>query len=94
MYYAICVDRRGYCPSHNLRYSRPLTGNREADKEHNRTKRIFEDRTGLRCAGNTGSFLLQTYLRDTGEVMNDLSVPIVIGGRHWGAVRIGYRADD
>ncbi|BEH09108.1 MULTISPECIES: methyl-accepting chemotaxis protein [Geobacter] len=94
MYYAICVDRRGYCPSHNLRYSRPLTGNREADKEHNRTKRIFDDRTGLRCAGNTGSFLLQTYLRDTGEVMNDLSVPIVIGGRHWGAVRIGYRADD
>ena len=91
MVYAICVDRRGYCPSHNLRYSRPLTGNREADKEHNRTKRIFDDRTGSRCATNANRFLLQTYLRDTGEVMNDLSTPITIAGRHWGAVRIGYR---
>ncbi len=94
MYYAICVDRKGYCPSHNLRYSRPLTGDPAVDKDHNRTKRIFNDRTGIRCATNTQSFLLQTYLRDTGEVMNDLSTPITIGGRQWGAVRIGYRADD
>ncbi len=94
MYYAICVDRRGYCPSHNLRYSRPLTGDAAVDKDHNRTKRIFNDRTGIRCATHTQSFLLQTYLRDTGEVMNDLSTPIILGGKHWGAVRIGYRADD
>lgn len=64
------------------------------DKDNNRTKRIFNDRTGSRCAANTQSFLLQTYLRDTGEVMNDLSTPILVGGKHWGAVRIGYRADD
>lgn len=94
MYYAISVDRKGYCPSHNLRYARPLTGDAAEDKEHNRTKRIFNDRTGIRCATHTQSFLLQTYLRDTGEVMNDLSTPITIGGKHWGAVRIGYRADD
>uniref|UniRef100_A0A831XFX5 Methyl-accepting chemotaxis protein n=1 Tax=Geobacter metallireducens TaxID=28232 RepID=A0A831XFX5_GEOME len=94
MYYAICVDRKGYCPSHNLRYSRPLTGDPAVDKDNNRTKRIFNDRTGSRCAANTRSFLLQTYLRDTGELMNDLSTPITIGGKHWGAVRIGYRADD
>jgi len=94
MYYAICVDRTGYCPSHNLRYCRPLTGDPAVDKDNNRTKRIFNDRTGSRCAANTQSFLLQTYLRDTGEVMNDLSTPITIGGKHWGAVRIGYRADD
>ncbi|GLI37434.1 methyl-accepting chemotaxis protein [Geobacter hydrogenophilus] len=94
MYYAICVDREGYCPSHNLRYSRPLTGDAAVDKDHNRTKRIFNDRTGIRCATHTQSFLLQTYLRDTGEVMNDLSTPITVGGKHWGAVRIGYRADD
>ena len=94
MYYAICVDRQGYCPSHNLRYSQPLTGDRDYDKDHNRTKRIFNDRAGIRCATNSQNFLLQTYLRDTGEVMNDLSTPIIIGGKHWGAVRIGYRADD
>jgi methyl-accepting chemotaxis protein len=32
---------------------------------------------------------MQTYLRDTGEVLVDLSVPVHVAGRHWGALRIG-----
>ena len=36
---------------------------------------------------------LNTYLRDTGEVINDLSMPIFINGRHWGAVRVGFDSD-
>jgi len=35
---------------------------------------------------------LQTYKRDTGEVMHDLSVPIYVRGRHWGGFRVGYRS--
>jgi len=35
--------------------------------------------------------LLQTYTRDTGELMHDLSVPIQVQGRHWGGLRLGYR---
>jgi len=92
VFYAICVDDRGYCPCHNLRYSKPLTGDPDVDKVNNRTKRMFDDRTGSRGAKNTAGFLLQTYQRDTGEVMNDVSIPLYIGGRHWGGVRIGYRA--
>jgi methyl-accepting chemotaxis protein len=38
--------------------------------------------------------LIQRYLRDTGEVLVDLSVPVVVQGVHWGAVRIGYRQVD
>ena len=90
MFYAICVDRSGYCPSHNRRYSQPLTGDVRIDKNSNRTKRIFSDKTGAQCATSKEPFLLQTYLRDTGEVMNDMSTPIIIQGKHWGAVRIGY----
>ncbi len=93
MFYAICVDRTGYVPSHNLRYTQLLTGDRQKDKDGNRTKRIFNDRTGLRAATNEDIFLLQTYLRDTGEVMNDMSTPIVIAGKHWGGIRIGYSAE-
>jgi methyl-accepting chemotaxis protein len=88
--YAICVDRSGYCASHNLRYTQKLTGDIKKDKDGNRTKRIFNDRTGIRAATNEDLYLLQTYLRDTGEVMNDLSTPIHIRGKHWGGVRIGY----
>jgi methyl-accepting chemotaxis protein len=88
--FAICVDNNGYCPCHNLRYTKPLTGDPEQDKNNNRTKRIFNDRTGIRCARNTDGFLLQTYRRDTGEILNDMSFPLVINGRHWGGIRIGY----
>jgi methyl-accepting chemotaxis protein len=94
MFYSICVDRSGYCPSHNKRYTQPLTGNVMKDKDGNRTKRIFNDKTGIHAATNQEPFLLQTYMRDTGEVMNDMSTPIVIDGRHWGGIRIGYINED
>lgn len=90
--YAGATDNKGYFGTHNKCYSKPLTGNYEKDLLENRTKRIFSDRTGQRCAQNITPCLLQTYKRDTGEVMHDLSVPIYVNGRHWGCFRIGYRA--
>lgn len=88
--YAICTDRNGYVPTHNKCFSQPLTGDPAKDLASNRTKRIFNDRTGARCGTNTEPLLIQTYKRDTGEVMHDLSVPIFIQGRHWGGFRVGY----
>ncbi len=85
------VDVNGYLPTHNSRYSRPLTGIGDTDTKWNRTKRLFSDRTGLAAAHNKEPYLLQRYSRDTGEVMSDLSVPVIIRNRHWGAIRIGYR---
>lgn len=90
--YAGAVDNNGYFPTHNKKFSKPLTGNYETDLMNNRTKRIFNDRTGARCGSNREPFLLQTYKRDTGEVMHDLSVPIYVHGKHWGGFRIGYRS--
>lgn len=90
--YAGAVDSNGYFPTHNTKFSQALTGNYQIDLVNNRTKRIFDDRTGKRCGANTKPFLLQTYKRDTGEVMHDLSVPIYVDGRHWGGFRIGYRS--
>jgi methyl-accepting chemotaxis protein len=92
--YTVLVDRFGYLPTHNARYSQPLTGNLAIDLVNNRTKRIFNDRTGLAAARNRAPFLVQRYQRDTGEIMADLSVPVMVKGSHWGAVRIGYRAVD
>ena len=88
--FVIIVDSNGYVPTHNSRYSRPLTGDKEIDSANNRTKRLFNDRTGLAAAKNIEPFLLQQYNRDTGETIYDLSVPIFVRGKHWGAVRIGY----
>ncbi len=92
--FAVLVDRNGYLPPHNQRYAQPLTGNLANDLVNNRTKRIFNDRTGLAAAQNEAPFLIQRYQRDTGETMADLSVPVIVRGVRWGAVRIGYRPLD
>lgn len=92
MIYAGAVDINGYFPTHNKRYSKPLTGNPEVDMVNNRTKRMFNDPTGIRSAQHTNKFLLQTYKRDTGEIMHDISVPIFVKSKHWGAFRIGFKA--
>jgi methyl-accepting chemotaxis protein len=89
--YAVLVDKHGYLPTHNQRYSQPLTGNTAVDLINNRTKRIFNDRTGLLAARSQAPFLFQRYERDTGESMVDLAVPVFVKGQHWGAVRLGYR---
>ncbi len=88
--FAICVDVNGYGPTHNSIFSNPLTGDPEKDVSGSRDKRIFNDPTGYRSAQNTENFLLQTYMRDTGEILSDLSLPIHINGRHWGAIRLGF----
>jgi methyl-accepting chemotaxis protein len=91
--FCIAVDRNGYLPTHNTRFAQPLTGDAEVDSVKNRTKRIFNDRTGLAAARNQQIYLLQRYSRDTGEQMSDLSIPITISKRHWGAIRIGYQTN-
>ena len=90
--FAGAVDINGYFPTHNQRFSKPLTGNIATDTMNNRTKRIFDDSTGIRCGQHTHKFLLQTYKRDTGEVMHDVSAPIIVNGKHWGGFRIGFKA--
>ncbi|EKD33787.1 MAG: Methyl-accepting chemotaxis sensory transducer [uncultured bacterium] len=88
--FVVAIDKNGYVPSHNSRYSRPLTDDPDYNAKNNRAKRMFNDRTGLAAARNTAPYLRQKYSRDTGEELFDLSVPIDVEGRHWGAIRIGY----
>ena len=91
--YAIACDRNGYVPTHNKRFTQSLTGDEARDIAGNRTKRIFGDAVGKRCGSHEVPFLLQTYRRDTGEIMHDISAPIYVKGRHWGGFRIGYRTE-
>lgn len=88
--FVVLVDNNGYLPAHNTIYDKPLTGDYEKDLVGNRSMRIFNDPTGLAAARNTNPVLLQTYMRDTGVVMNDISTPIYFEGKHWGGLRIGF----
>ncbi|NWA02149.1 methyl-accepting chemotaxis protein [Pseudomonas gingeri] len=92
--FAIACTPQGYVPTHNQAFSQPLTGDVAKDTLQNRTKRKFDDRTGIRCGSHQQPVLLQTYTRDTGELMHDLSVPIMVKGRHWGGLRLGYKPEN
>jgi HAMP domain-containing protein len=86
--FAIGVDENGYLPTHNTRFQKPVTGDPAKDLAGNRTKRIFDDPVGLAAARSLERSLLQVYRRDTGETMWDVSAPILVKGKHWGAFRV------
>ena len=88
--YVLLVDRNGYAAAHNSRYDQPLTGDYATDLAGNRSMRRFDDPVGLASARNTNPYLLQVYARDTGEIMQELSRPVRVGQRHWGAVRLAF----
>jgi methyl-accepting chemotaxis protein len=89
--YAILTDVNGYVPTHNTRFAQPLTGNMAQDYINNRSKRLLGDLASFAAAHNEAHYLLQRTRLETGDVVYDLSVPVIVRGRHWGCVRIGYR---
>ncbi|MEA1923221.1 MAG: methyl-accepting chemotaxis protein [Pseudomonadota bacterium] len=94
--FAAAVDTNGYLPVHNRKYSQPQRANDPAWNAANcRNKRMFDDRVGLASGRNTEDFLLQAYRRDMGggkfAMMKDISAPITVQGRHWGALRAAYK---
>ena len=94
--YCIAVDRNGYVPTHNRIYCQPQRpGDVVWNTANSRYRRIFDDRTGLASARNRRPFLLQTYRRDMGGgqfvLLKEVSAPVMVRGRHWGGLRIGYR---
>ncbi|MEO9586218.1 MULTISPECIES: methyl-accepting chemotaxis protein [Marinobacter] len=93
MVFAIAAAPDGYVPTHNRDFAHAPTGDSKVDLVKSRSKRLFNDRTGARCGSHTQNMLLQTYRRDTGEVMHDLSVPVYVNGNHWGGFRLGYKPD-
>jgi methyl-accepting chemotaxis protein len=86
----VCTDRNGYLPTHNSNASMPPTGDLVLDTRQCRDKRIMNDRYGLRSATYEGRLLLQTFVRDNGDLTVELVLPIRQGGRPWGAVRYGF----
>lgn len=93
--FCAAVDRRGYLPTHNRKYSKPQGKDPAWNTANCRNRRMFKDRTGLAAGQNEAPYLLQTYLRDMGGgdyvMMKDLSVPVYVYGRHWSGLRLGYR---
>jgi methyl-accepting chemotaxis protein len=71
-----------------------MTGDPKVDIPNSRHQKIyFTVETEKRRSRNIEPFLFQTYMRDTGEILNDLSLPIKVQGRHWGALVCGFKPE-
>ncbi|MCA1941085.1 MAG: methyl-accepting chemotaxis protein [Caenispirillum bisanense] len=92
--FCVAVDRNGYLPTHNRKYSQPQGKDPVWNAANCRNRRIFNDPVGLGAGRNTKPFLLASYKRDMGGgkvvMMKDVSAPITVQGRHWGGFRMGY----
>lgn len=92
--YALALDRCGYAPTHHSEFSRAQSGDPQQDLLYSRHKRFFRGSDAeIRRAENLKPSLFQTILRDTGEIINDLSLPIHVHGRHWGAFIVGLKTE-
>lgn len=93
--FCAAIDRNGYLPTHNLKFSKPHGPDAAWNTANGRNRRIFNDRVGLAAGRNRADFLVQTYRRDMGggkfTLMKDVSAPIVVQGRPWGGVRLAYK---
>ncbi|WP_425098343.1 methyl-accepting chemotaxis protein [Tropicibacter sp. S64] len=93
--FCAAVDRNGYLPTHNLKFSKPQGDDPVWNAANCRNRRIFNDRVGLKAGQNQNAFLLQVYRRDMGGgvfvLMKDLSAPISVRNRHWGGLRLAYK---
>lgn len=90
--FCACLDRNGYLPVHNKMYSHPQRpGDAAWNTANSRNRRIFNDPEGLAASQNLRSYLIQSYARDMGGgkniMLKEISVPIRVGGRHWGCFR-------
>ena len=88
---ACAFDVNGYLPAHNSKISQPMTGNFEKDNALSRHRRLYNaTRAERRRAEQTSPFLLLTFIRDTGEIMNSISIPMYVNGQHWGNFCTGF----
>jgi methyl-accepting chemotaxis protein len=92
--FVVIANLDGYVPVHHPDYSQPQGDDPVWNDAHCRNRRFFLGRTEITGARNSQPFLLQTYRRPMGgntfSLMKDVAAPIMVTGRQWGGLRIGY----
>jgi methyl-accepting chemotaxis protein len=93
--FCVAIDRNGYVPVHNRRYSQAQRpGETLWNATNCRHKRICGDRADLIAARSSRPFVVQSYAdayEEGGPAVHEIAVPIRALGRHWGGFRMAYR---
>ena len=95
--YCSGIDRFGYVPTPHARYDHAPTGDFLIDAAQSRQKRKYEESVIQSAAMFQSSpgqaTLVQEYWRKPGGKTWDVAAPIIVKGQHFGAFRVGVRAD-
>jgi methyl-accepting chemotaxis protein len=93
--FCVAIDRNGYVPVHNRRYSQAQRpGEILWNATNCRHKRICGDRADLIAARSSRPFVVLSYAdahEEGGPAVHEIAVPIRALGRHWGGFRMAYR---
>src|SRR5690606_3452884 len=89
--FCLPLDSEGFVAIHFSEFSHPMTGDPEVDLKRSRNMRFFglalpEDKQRYQ---DRSLFQLSSYIRDTGEIMINVTVPVTVRDRHWGGVFMG-----
>lgn len=76
--HCVAVDRQGYAAVSD-------------DSGAQGPQRFHDDPAGLAAARSGRAFLVQLWPGEGAATVREVSAPIRVQGRHWGAVRMGYR---
>jgi methyl-accepting chemotaxis protein len=90
-------DRKGFLAVTVRQYAQPQTADAQRNEAYSRNRRFHRNRATVKACANSGPFLLQGFRRSVNGVVamfKDVSAPLLINQRHWGAVRIIYRTSD
>jgi methyl-accepting chemotaxis protein len=92
--FTISFDVNAYAPTHNSKYSLPQRSDPAWNLVNCRNRMKHNQAPPSANAASSQSILVQTYRRDLGggkfAMLKVVSVPLIIGGRHWGGAAIGY----
>lgn len=88
--YAIAVDQHGYLSTGDTVRKDPAAKEEEKGRISGKTKSILKDDVSVKSTKNITEGFLQIYQNSKEETMWDISSPIYVKDKHWGAFRIGF----
>jgi hypothetical protein len=93
--FAVLMDKNGYVPTHNSKYSKSQTSNYNQDIIYSRSKRKFISYRGIKkILDYHGDDTIRVlYHRDTGETLWNIGAPVRLDGQQWGSFIIGVNLE-
>ncbi|MGY6551851.1 MAG: methyl-accepting chemotaxis protein [Erythrobacter sp.] len=94
---AACTDMNGFLPTHLTERSRNPTGDLAHDTKYCRNGRMILDPIDRKAKASHAPYMMAVYRQEgdgqTYQVVRNVYVPLIIGGRRWGDFELAYSFD-